>query len=56
MCYKKQCLKCKNYFHKELMYYHKHYDKYYNTYWCNNCLRKHYEEKTDGKYYFKISI
>lgn len=37
---KKTCLKCKKKFSKELLYYHKHYDKYYKTYWCEQCLIK----------------
>lgn len=56
MCYKKKCLKCGNYFHKDIMYYHKHYDKYYKTYWCQNCLRKHYKEKIGNQYTFELSI
>ena len=47
MCFifNKKCLKCKKLFNKELLYYHKGWDKYYKTYWCENCLKKHLSGK-----------
>lgn len=52
MCFKTQCLKCKNYFHKDVMYYYKGYNKYNKTYLCHNCLRKHYRQQIGSKYIF----
>ena len=43
---KKKCLKCKKKISKKNLYYHKHYDKYFKTYWCNECLENHYNQKS----------
>lgn len=42
MCFNYKCSRCKKMFKKKELYYHKGWDKYYKTYWCNNCLQKHY--------------
>mgnify|MGYP003145830860 CR=1 FL=1 len=41
MCFKKRCFRCAKSYNKKELYYHKHYDKYYNTWWCNECLINH---------------
>lgn len=40
----KKCLRCKNSFNKKEMYHHKRWDKYYQTYWCKDCLQKHFNK------------
>ena len=51
MCFKnKKCCKCNQLFHKNDLYYHKHFDKYWKTYWCWMCLEKHSASKSNIRY------
>lgn len=50
MCNKRRCHVCNRYYNKRDLHYHNHYDKYWKTWWCKDCLSNHVNRGSNRRY------